>query len=401
VIDDDVVASATATVTAGSCRAARARLARVCLLIGQLGVGGTEKQLTLLAPGLRDRGVEVTVLVMFEGGPHGDVLRAAGVPVVHLGFQRRSAGWRMPFANLAAFLRLVRHLRRMRPEVLHAFLFHGYVTAAPAARLAGVPVLVAGRRGLSDFKRGRPLLLAVERIATRVTDLLVANAHAVAESVRREEGVRPGKISIVHNGLPQAAFDPAPPADVRTQLPVVLCVANLIHYKGHRYLFDAVARLRARGLPCTLALAGAGREHSALARQAARLGIDVRFLGIRTDIERLLARADVVVLPSLEEGLSNAVMEAMAAGRPIVATDVGGTRELLLGRGVLVEPADPEALADGLERVLVDPVLAGRLGRQARAWSRDQLPVGAMVDRHIRIYRELLERGRGGRECAG
>src|SRR5258708_7642572 len=82
-------------------------LGRVCLLIGQLGVGGTEKQLTLLARGLRARGVETTVLVMFEGGPREDALRAASVPIVHLGFQRRSAGWRMPPANVAAFLRLV------------------------------------------------------------------------------------------------------------------------------------------------------------------------------------------------------------------------------------------------------------------------------------------------------
>jgi glycosyltransferase involved in cell wall biosynthesis len=373
----------------------------VCLLIGQLGVGGTEKQLTLLAHGLRARGIDTTVLVMFEGGPREAALRAAGVPVIHLGFQRRSAGWRMPPANLAAFVRLLRHLRRTRPDVLHAFLFHSYVTAAPAARLAGVPILVAGRRSLADFKRGHPLLLAMERVATRMTDQLVANAHAVADSARSAEGIRPGKIAIIHNGIPQSAFDPAPPATMRTELPVVLCVANLIHYKGHRYLFDAVSRLWARGLRCTLALAGDGPERPALERQAARLGVDVRFLGIRTDIERLLARADVAVLPSLEEGMSNAVMEAMAAGCPIVATDVGGTRELLAGRGVLIAPADPEALADGLARVLADPELAGRLGRRARAWSRDHLPVDAMVDRHVGIYGELLDRKHGRRACAG
>jgi glycosyltransferase involved in cell wall biosynthesis len=368
------------------------RLTRVCLLIGQLGLGGTEKQLVLLAEGLRARDLDATVLVMFEGGPREDVLRAAGVPVVHLGFQRRSAGWRMPPANVAAFIRLVVHLRRARPDVLHAFLFHSYVLAAPAARFAGVPVLVAGRRSLADFKRGHPLLLAMERTATRMTDHLVANAQAVAEDTRCEPGVRPDKITVVRNGLPDSAFDAVPPAHLATPLPLVLCVANLISYKGHRYLFDAIASLRSRGLSCTLALAGDGPERPVLQHQAVRLGIDVRFLGIRSDIERLLARADVAVLPSLEEGMSNAVMEAMAAGRPVVATDVGDTGELLRDRGVLVSPADPAALADGLERVLTDPVLAGRLSRTARAWSRDHLPVDAMVERHVRIYTELLER---------
>jgi glycosyltransferase involved in cell wall biosynthesis len=369
-----------------------ARLGRVCLLIGQLGLGGTEKQVALLAEGLRARGVDTTVLVMFEGGPREDDLRAAEIPVVHLGFQRRAAGWRMPAANVAAFVRLVGYLRRERPDVLHAFLFHSYVTAAPAARLAGVPVLVAGRRSLGDFKRGRPLLSAIETVATRMTDHLVANARAVAEDTLRDGGIRQRKITVVRNGLPDSAFAPMPPAYLASGFPVVLCVANLISYKGHRYLLEAVARLRMRGSPCTLALVGEGPERPALEHQAARLGIDVRFLGIRTDIGRLLTRADVVVLASLQEGMSNAVMEAMAAGRPVVATDVGGSGELLRDRGVLVPSADPEALADGIGQVISDPALARELSQKAHAWSTVQLPADIMVDKHIHIYLELLER---------
>jgi glycosyltransferase involved in cell wall biosynthesis len=148
-------------------------------------------------------------------------------------------------------------------------------------------------------------------------------------------------------------------------------------------------------------LAGDGPERPALERQAGRLDIDVRLLGVRTDVGQLLARADIAVLPSLEEGMSNAVMEAMAAGRPVVATDVGDTGELLRDRGIVVPPAAPGALANALERVLTDPPLAARLGRQARAWSLEHLPVDTMVNRHIRIYQELLERKREGRACAG
>jgi L-malate glycosyltransferase len=98
-----------------------------------------------------------------------------------------------------------------------------------------------------------------------------------------------------------------------------------------------------------------------------------------------------VTLPSLHEGMSNAVMEAMAAGRPVVATDVGGTGELLDGRGILVPPSDSGALADGIAHVLDDPALAARLGARARDWSLEHLHVDAMVDRHVHIYRELLE----------
>jgi L-malate glycosyltransferase len=368
------------------------RATRVCLLIGQLGLGGTEKQVVLLAQGLRARGVDVRVLLMFKGGPREPGLREAGIPVVHLGFVSSTAGLRLLPANAVAFVRLVRRLRRLRPDIVHAFLFHSYVTAAPAARLAGVRVLVAGRRSLGDFKRGRRVLLAVERLATRMTDLLIANAEAVAQDTWRHERVRPHKITTVYNGLPESAFEPVIPAELDSAAPVVLCIANLKPDKGHRFLLDAVARLRDQDLPCTLALVGDGPERGGLEKQAATLGIDVRFLGTRTDIEPLLARADVVALPSLHEGMSNAVMEAMAAGRPVVATDVGGTGELLRDRGVLVPPSDDEALAEGLGRVLRDSELAACLGERARAWSLQHLHADAMVDRHVQIYRELLER---------
>jgi glycosyltransferase involved in cell wall biosynthesis len=365
---------------------------RVCLLIGQLGLGGTEKQVVLLAQGLRSRGIDVHVLLMFKGGPRESGLREAEIPVVRLGFVSGGAGPRMLLANAVAFARLVRRLRRLRPDILHAFLFHSYVTAAPAARLAGVRVVVAGRRSLGDFKRGRRVLLAVEHLATRVTDLLVANAEAVAQDTWRHERVRPHKIMTVYNGLPDSAFEPAPPATLDSAAPVVLCIANLKPDKGHRFLLDAVARLRDEDLICTLVLVGDGPERRALEEQAAGLQIDVRFLGTRTDIEPLLARAQVVALPSLHEGMSNAVMEAMAAGRPVVATDVGGTGELLRDRGVLVPPSDGEALADGLGRVLRDPELAACLGTRAHAWSLQHLHADAMVDRHVHIYQELLER---------
>ena len=376
-------------------RSGSPRSAKVWLLIGQLGLGGTEKQVALLACGLRDRGVDTSVLVMFDGGPRERELRAAGVPVIYLGFARFSAA-RNSVRNVVAFARLVGRLRGDRPDILHAFLFHSYVVAAPAARIARVPVLVAGRRSLGVFKEGRGLLLLAERLATRAADLLIANAQAVAADTMNRERVPAAKISVVHNGLPDDAFTEFRPARIETDRPVVLCIANLKAYKGHRYLLEAVARLRSRGRPCTLVLAGAGEQRCALKQQSARLGIDVRFLGAHAEVGPLLARADIFVLASLHEGMSNAVMEAMAAGRPIVATDVGGTPELLDGRGMLVPPRDPGALAAAIERLLIDPAYASLVGTRARCWSRAHLGVDRMVDEHVRIYARLLEA-----RCAG
>ncbi|MEU7984361.1 glycosyltransferase [Streptosporangium canum] len=369
---------------------------RVMLLIGQLRVGGTEKQVFLLATGLFRSGVAVDVVTLHSDGPYRDALELAGVHVHNAGFTGMSTGPMALPRNLLAAVRLIRLIRRLRPDVLHAFLYHGYVIGAPIAWLARVPVVVAGRRSLSDFKRARRWVYALERVATRLTRHVVANAVAVAEDTRRVEGIVPGKLSVIYNGLPESAFVPGTPARIVTDLPVVCCVANLKTHKGHRFLIEAVALLAARGTPCTLVLAGEGPERDALLRQAANLGVDLRLLGLRRDIEALMNRASAVVLASLYEGMSNAVMEAMAAGKPIVATAVGGTRELLSGRGLLVPPADPPALADALERVLRDPHLSASLGVAARAWAMDNLGVDSMIDRHLVLYRRLLEE-----RCAG
>lgn len=364
---------------------------RVCLLIGQLGLGGAEKQLVLLARGLSARGIRTNLLVMFEKGPREEELQGSGVHVVELGFRPRSDGWKSYAANLRALARLVVFLRKEKPQVLQAFLFSAYVLAAPAARLARVPVLVAGRRSLGFFKKGNRLALAVERIATRWTDFVVANATAIADEVRRDEGVPVAKISVIHNGMRRSEFEPAEPADIDTSLPVVLCIANFSVHKGHRYLVKACSALRTSGHPCTLVLIGDGPERALLEQTADRLGIDARFLGARTDVAGFLARADAVVLPSLSEGSSNAVMEAMAAGRPVVATAVGGTPELLEGRGVLVHPADAADLARGLRQVLGDRDAAAALGHKAREWAMANLTDDVMVDRYVTLYRRLLE----------
>jgi len=393
---------------------------RVCLLIGQLGLGGAEKQVVLLARGLSERGVRTSVLVMYTGGPREDELRAAGVRVVHLdcpslssmphpvsrsgtGLARavRAPGLALRSVGAAALAaesvrRIAVHLRRERPDVLHAFLFHGYAAAGPAALLARVPVLVAGRRGLSGREWERPGLRVLARIANRLTDHVVANADAVADCARNVERIPAAKLATIYNGIPDSAFEPAAAAVLDTDAPVILCVANLYWYKGHRHLIEAAALLRERAAACTLALVGDGPERRHLEDRARELALDVRFLGHRADVEMLLARADVCVLPSLTEGMSNAVMEAMAAGKPVVATEVGGTGELLRGRGVLVPPGDPEALADGLARVLGDPVLAARLGAEARRWSRAHLSADAMVERHVDLYGKLLAA-----RCAG
>ncbi|WP_113701585.1 glycosyltransferase [Nonomuraea lactucae] len=373
--------------TAGS----RARPLRVALLIGHLGMGGTQKQLALLAQELHRAGTEVHVLVLSRGGPCEAEIREAGIEVHLLGFDRGAK-----VGTFLAFTRMAVLLRRLAPDVLHAFLHEGYLVGVPTARLLRVPVVVAGRRNETRLSASRPWSLALDRATARIAHHVVVNAEALARDAHAALGLPEKKLSVIYNGLPAVAFDPAPPEHVATELPVVACVARLSAEKGHRHLLDAVALLQRRGRPCTLVLAGDGPERARLEEQAAALGVDARFLGARLDGSGLLARADVVVLPSLTEGLSNAVIEAMAAGRPVVATSVGGNSELLDGRGIIVPAADPEGLAGGLTRLLDDPGLARELAAAARAWAAKNLDLRVMAEEHVKLYERLLRAGREG-----
>ncbi|NUW36465.1 glycosyltransferase [Nonomuraea sp. SMC257] len=368
-------------------------LRRVALLIGQLGLGGAEKQVSLLARELHSRNIAVDVLLLSKGGPHEATLRAAGIHVHHLGFTRTPSGSIADPRNVRAFARLVLLLRRLRPDVLHAYLLHSYLIGAPAALLARVPVMVAGRRGLSDIKRKQGRLFSVGSAMTAITDHVVANAAAVAEDARTVEGIPPHKLSVIYNGLSDAALEVVEPATVDTRLPVVVCLARLRPEKGHDCLLDAAALLAREGRRCTWLLVGDGPETERLQARAHALDVDVRFWGAVTDPRPLLARADVVVLPSVSEGLSNAIMEAMVQRRPIVATAVGGTPELLGDdRGVLIPHSDPAALARAVAGLLDDPGHAARLGAEARAWVLKNLDATTMVEEHLALYRGLLAR---------
>lgn len=290
----------------------------------------------------------------------------------------------------------VRWLREQSPQIVHSFLFHAYVYTAPAARIAGVPVIIAGRRSLGSYKDGRPGAQLAERFATRFTDLIVANSEAVYHDTLKREGILPEKVKMIHNGLSPDAFAVHEPARIEAKGPIILCVANFREYKGHRFLVEAAVKLHRQGSRFTLLLAGACEPSElpsrlALEEVAIEAGVDVRFLGVRTDIKELLAAADVFVLPSLTEGLSNSVLEAMAAGLPVVATDVGGNREALGTSGLLVPPSDSEQLAEALRSMLNDKEGATRLGREARARAKSLFSSEHMIRQHVRLYESLID----------
>lgn len=374
---------------------------RITYVIGSLEVGGTETQLVQLASRLPRERFDVEVWCLGRAGALGDSLAAGGVRVRELDLRSR----RVAHAprNLARMVRLWRAMRGRRPDVVHGLLYWAYVTGALTGRAAGVPVVVASRRSLGRFKEGHRAMLLLEGVANRATDLVVANSEAVRADAIRQERLDPERVLVIPNGVDVERFA-AQAAPVRAELgvpadaPLVGVVANLIHYKGHLAFLDAWRRIRERRPDAHALLVGEGPMRAAIERRADELGVagSVHLLGRRSDVPGLLAAMDVVAHPSEEEGSPNAVLEAMAAGRAVVATAVGGTPEAVLdGRtGLLVPPGDPEAMARAVTALLDDPARAGEMGAAARERVRSEFAVDVMVERYRSLYETALARSR-------
>jgi glycosyltransferase involved in cell wall biosynthesis len=284
--------------------------------------------------------------------------------------------------------------------VIHAHEFGANTWGTMAGRLARVPVVatVHGRSYYADRARRRLAYRVVSRAATMV---------AVSEDVRRfvvdSAGVSSRRVRVVHNGI--GSPPPlSPEVSLRARRELGICagdrvitlVGSLYPVKGHRYLLEAAPQIL-KTCPSTVFLvAGRGDCEAALRQQAQSLGVEarVRFLGLRHDIPTLLELGDVFVQPSLSEGLSIAILEAMAAARPVVTTRVGGNPELVVDgeTGLLVEPADAAGLASAVARVLADPAEGRRLGANGLARVRSRFSTETMVGQYELIYKAVTGR---------
>jgi glycosyltransferase involved in cell wall biosynthesis len=283
------------------------------------------------------------------------------------------------------------------------------VAGAVVGWLVSVPVVVASRRNLAHFGAGAPHYRAVEWLANRLTSVVIANSTAVREKVLRQERLSADRVAVIHNGIDTHAFGPLPEEQTRAvrralaldgRWPVVGIIANLIDYKGLQYFLPAWASVVDRHRKAVVLLVGDGPLRGSLETRVRALGLDdaARFLGNRADVPALLALMDLVVHPSLEEGFSNAILEAMAAGKPVVATAVGGTPEAVTDgvTGRLVPARDAGALAAAMLELLGSSDEPRRLGEAARRRVYEHFRVELMVRRHEQLYADALARHRGG-----
>jgi glycosyltransferase involved in cell wall biosynthesis len=377
------------------------RPVRIVVVTSRLDVGGTERHIARILPALQQRGLDVLVYVMERGGPLEAEIAAQGVRVEgpSAGGMLHSSILHWPVATLA----LARWLRRERPDVVHFFLPRPYVFGSLAADFAGHRRRLMSRRSLTDYRDKYPLLGSIERLLHRRTFGILGNSRAVIEQLAPEVD-DPRKLALIHNGieLPSPVFAGGR-RQIRDllQIPdaalVVAVVANLIAYKGHRDLLAALALIKDQ-LPASWRLVAIGRDDgigAELKVQAQGSGIagNILWLGERSDVDELLSASDLFVLPSHQEGFSNALLEAMAARLAVIAIAVGGNSDAIVENetGYLVPPRDPRALAAAILALAKDVDLRRRFGEAGRDRIERHFSLRACVDRYERLYRALGE----------
>lgn len=353
------------------------------------GISGSEAHLLSLLPRLRERGWDVRMLMLHENEPgawdFARALTARDVPLDAISIRAD--------VDPVAFLRLVGHLARTRPAILHTHLIHADAYGLPAGTIARVPVRFSTKHGFNEFRES-PYFGVADRAVAALADAHIAISRGLARYLEDVEGFDGETFQIVHYGI-EPDGEPRPYADT---VPRLLCVGRLIPIKGHIVLLRAFAEAK-RTLPdLQLSIAGRGPLEPALRALARELGVaeSVRFLGHVAPIQAAIEDSTVVVVPSMGEGFGMVALESMERARPVIAAAIGGLGELVLDgeTGVLVPPGEAEPLRDAIVRVAGDFNLAQRLGEAGRRRALTRFLQVFCTERTELLYEDALVRKR-------
>lgn len=362
---------------------------RILQIIPSLDRAGAEKQMSLLARGLPQDEFEVHVCALTRGGPLEAELRQAGIPVYVIGKR-----WR---ADPQAYWRLRRLIAQLRPDLVHTWLFAANAYGRQAAFACRVPVVVASERCVDPWKGTLERL--IDLYLARKTARIVVNSQAVRDFYVRY-GLPAEKMVVIPNGVGPAQPSPVSRRELLAELGLpencylVGLIGRLWPQKRIKDAIWAADLLKVVRDDVHLLIIGDGPQRARLVRFRDQCHIQdkVHFLGHREDVPRLLPHLDVVWCTSAYEGQSNALMEAMAAGVPVVATDIAPNRELIEpGRtGLLFPVGDRASLARYTQKLLEDQQLASRLGQAAAEHMRQNFSVQTMLTRYAQLYRNLF-----------
>jgi len=363
---------------------------RLLQIIPTLDQAGAEKQLSLLARVLDPEAFDTHVCTLTRTGPLAAELEASGIPIWPI--EKR---WKL---DPLALRRLVQLIRRLRPDVVHTWLFAGNSYGRAAAIRAGVPVIVATERCVDTWKVWHEF--AIDRSLARRTAKIVVNSNGVRDFYVAH-GLPVEKFVLIPNGIGAAKPSSLSREDLLAQLglpPDARLMGTVGRLWPQKRLKDVIWMADLLNVVRSdrhLLIVGDGPQRARLERFSHVVGINdrVHFLGHRTDVPDLMPHLDVLVLASGYEGLPNSVMEAMAAGVPVVATDIPGNRDLVVENvtGFLVPTGDRGAIAKRVQQILGDKQLAQRLGAGGKQRIAEHFSIKKMVRSHAELYHGLLE----------
>jgi glycosyltransferase involved in cell wall biosynthesis len=367
---------------------------KVLQITHDLNIGGLQRVVTDISRNLDTEKFEVGVACLRESGPLEQELTEFGIPVFIIGEKTSKTDY-------FSFLKLIPIIRRFKPEVIHTHNTLPFLDGTLAGRITKVPVLIHTdhARSFPDKRR----YMVVERILSKIVDKIVAVSEHTKKNLIHYEKINPKKIDVIHNGIDGQKYK----VDVdRKQIKKVFGVENknpllglgvrLTPQKGITHLIRAVSVLKEEFPDIGVLVAGEGFLLENLKREANVLGVSesIRFIGPRTDMNEILSILDVYVLPSLWEGLPLVILEAMAAQKPIVATNVGGTSEIIQNgeNGILVPPKDTVRLAEELTALLKDRNRMSRIAFHANRCFLDQFSVKIMTEKYKKLYLSMVRK---------
>ena len=372
---------------------------RILFLGTQMTVGGAQTTLLKLAHSFHERGHHVTAAFLYDKDHLKDTWQAQYVfPIIDLKAWQPKAPLLFPLMISRGILRLVNLLRQQRFDVMMTFTQHSSLLGIPVAWICGVPVRIASNRGRIE---NIPLWfeqLHGAMVNSRFATSLIVNSHLLREQAMQIEKVRSDKIQVIYNGVEDRFLNPLTNHAQRTQVrqslgftdedKILLSVGRLTHQKGHRYLIEAMPSILSHYPNSKAVLVGDGPMREELEDLAGA----VTFLGTRSDVPSLLAAADIFVLPSLSEGMPNALLEAMAFGIPCVVSALGAVEGIILHKhnGMLVPIADASAISEVVCSLLGDAALRSQIATQAQELIRHRFSIQRMIDQHEQLFQQYL-----------